>query len=79
MIVSSAEDCTYEGLFEPGFPRGYGARVGMTRIIADQPTFSGEVVLYPSGRGYVANKNKIIGVVRGERGGVLLSIMCELI
>lgn len=58
----SNEDC--DTVFSSGFPRDFWIRVGVTSVAANAP-FAGEdeVILEPTGRGYLANKNKIIGVV----------------
>lgn len=64
--VSSNADCSNGNVHEAGFPRGFGASVGMTSVVASEsPLESDSVTLRPVGPGYVANKNKMVGAVRG--------------
>lgn len=71
MKASSNSDCLNDPSFESGdcadfwCNRKYWIRVGTTSVVAIAPLEGdGEVVLQPTGRGYVANKNKMIGAVR---------------
>lgn len=69
--VSSNEECLNASVYEAGFPRGFGASVGMTSVVASGvPLASDSVTLRPVGRGYVANKNKMVGAVRERPRGI---------
>lgn len=69
--VYSNSDC----LSEIGDPtdfwsnRDFFLRVGLTGVVSIAPFFAeeAEVEVPPTGRGYVANKNKIVGMVRNLR------------
>lgn len=64
VLVSSNADCGNASIYEAGFPTGFGARVGLTSIIASQTgDLDEDIVVYPTGRGIIANRNKILGTV----------------
>ena len=64
MHVLSNSDC----LSEIGDPtvfwtnRDFWLRVGLTTVVSEGQ----DVVVPPTGRGFVANKNKVIGMVRSR-------------
>lgn len=58
--------------------RDYWINVGVTGVVALAPLEQeGDVVVPPTGRGYVANKNKVIGMVRDGWMDVLQVGRCK--
>lgn len=69
VTVFSNEDCYSSPTFAEALARDVLSRIGITSVVANAPDENGDVLLFPVGRGYVANKNKIVGTVRGGGGG----------
>lgn len=63
--VWSNSDCLSDPVSTDFWHRDFWIRVGLTSAVGYAPfQDQDEVVLQPTGRGYVANKNKMIGTVR---------------